>query len=101
MTSKLCCWCLDKRPDALVNKYVDQLGLVDIKYIPRDIDYCKNCRQSQIPFAVLEKELLKDLNTNPLKYKDMILHSLDVKKRQYRTSSTYKDLRNSRKTCNK
>jgi hypothetical protein len=86
-----CCWCMDKRDEVMVTKFVDGIGLLGIKYIPRDVDYCKNCRITLESFSVIVDELKKDMTR--AKREEITRHMKELAKRQYRRSPKYMDFR--------
>ncbi len=55
--SDTCCWCSDKRCASDVKTYVDEYGFLGIDYIPRDIHYCVNCRDTTDSLTVLVEKL--------------------------------------------
>lgn len=57
LLTETCCWCCDKRPTSSVQTYVDEYGFLGIDYIPRDISYCTNCRNTTKPLIVLVEQL--------------------------------------------
>jgi hypothetical protein len=86
-----CCWCLDKRPEHMVCKFVDGLGMLGSKFIPRDIDYCSVCRTSDKSFAVLVSELWENMTSS--KRREINEHIAEMAKRRHRSSQEYKDSR--------
>lgn len=91
ISQTLCCWCLDLREECMVTKFVDGIGLLGTKYIPRDIDYCALCRQTKDSFSILVDNLTS--NMTEIKSKEIKNHMKDLAKRQFRRSPQYLDSR--------
>ena len=88
-SSTSCCWCLDKRRDSAVTKFVDGIGMLGTEYIPRDIDYCSSCRQTKKKFAVMVTDLMEDIAKCPTKRREIDDHIAERTKRHYRQSENY------------
>ena len=93
LSATSCCWCLDKRRDFAVTKFVDGIGMLGTEYIPRDVDYCSSCRQTQKTFAVMVTELMEAIDTMPSKRREIDAHITELSKRRYRQSQIYLDSR--------
>jgi len=91
LSSTSCCWCLDKRAEVQVTKFVDSIGMLGTKFIPRDIDYCSECRQSTVPFAMLVAELME--KTTDKKMHELHKDAKLTEKRVYRHSAEYRAFR--------
>jgi hypothetical protein len=59
---------MDKRPERIVTKFVDGFGMLGSKYIPRDIDYCSNCKKTKVPFAELVSNLTSNIDERKIKF---------------------------------
>jgi hypothetical protein len=96
MSSKACCWCNDKRADRDVTKFVDGVGMVGIKWVPRDVDYCSSCRLSEKSFSAISSEILLKIDLDPSFRRQIDDFICDANKRAYRKSKEYMQERSER-----